>query len=83
MLAKRRSGTRFDVELIHTASPDTTKLSCLCRVRLGGVNWIPDNSRLSPAENMKSERVQGNRPIHTGTPDTTQTGPSCLVWRAV
>jgi len=25
---------------IHTATPDTTKLSCLCRVRFGGVNWI-------------------------------------------
>jgi len=47
----------------------------------GGVNWIPDNSRLSWSENLKSERVQCNRPIHTGTPDTTQTGPSCRVWR--
>jgi len=26
---------------------DTTKLSCLCRVRFGGVNWIPDSYRLS------------------------------------
>ena len=25
--------------------PDTTKLSCLCRVRSGGVNWIPDCRR--------------------------------------
>ena len=39
--------------VIHTATPDTTKLSCLCRVLFGGVNWIPDNSRLSPAENLK------------------------------
>ena len=29
---------------------------------------------------MKSEHVQSNLPIHTGTPDTTQTGPSCSVW---
>jgi len=46
--------------LIHTATPDATELSCLCRgVRFGGVNWIlPDNSRLSPTENVKSEHVQ-------------------------
>ena len=72
------------LKLIHTATPDTTKLSRLCRLRFGGVNWIPDNSKLSPTENLlKSEHVQSNRPIHTGTPDTTQTGPSCCVWRAV
>jgi len=58
---------------IHSAAPDTTKLSCLCRVRFGGVNWIPDNSRLSHTENVKSEHVQNNRPIHIGRPDATQT----------
>ena len=42
--------------LIHTATPDTTKLSRLCRVRFGGVNWIPDNSRLTPTENLKSDQ---------------------------
>jgi len=42
------------LKLIHTATPDTTKLSCLCRVRIGGVNCTPDNSRLSPTENLKS-----------------------------
>jgi len=26
-----------------------------------------------------SEHVESNRPVHTGTPDTTQTGPSCRV----
>ena len=56
--------------------PDTTKQSCLCCVRFGGVNWIPDNSRLSPTENLKSEYVLGNCPIHTGTTDTTRL--SCL-----
>ena len=71
------------LQLIHTATPDTTKLSCLCRGRFGGVNWIPDNSRLSPAGSLKSEHVQNNRPIHTGTPDTIQTRPSCRVWLAV
>jgi len=35
-------------------TPDTTKLSCLCRVRFGGVNWIPaDNPRLSPTGNFE------------------------------
>jgi len=59
-----------------------TKLSCLCRVRFGSVNWIPDNSRLSPTENLylKSEHVQSNCPIHTAAPDTTQTGLFCRVW---
>jgi len=60
------------LKLIHTATPDTTKLSCLCRVRFGGVNWIPDNSRLSPTENLKSGHAQSNCLIHTGTPDTTR-----------
>jgi len=35
------------------------------------VNWIADNSRLSRTENLKSEHVQSNRPLHIGTPDTT------------
>ena len=64
---------------IHTTTPDTTKLPCLCPVRFGGVNWIPDNSRLSPTENLKSEHVNSNCPIHTTTPDTTQTGLFCRV----
>jgi len=29
--------------VVHTATPDTTKLPCLRRVRFGGVNWIPDD----------------------------------------
>ena len=34
-------------------------------------------------ENVKSEHVPSNRPIHIGTtPDTTQTGPSCRVERS-
>jgi len=41
---------RNALKLIHTTKPDTTKLSCRCRVRFCGVNWIPDNSRLSPTE---------------------------------
>ena len=73
----------YVLKLIHTATPDTTKRSRLCRVCFGGVNWIPDNSKLSPTENLKSEHVQSNRPIHAGTPDTTQTGLSCRVWWAV
>jgi len=48
-------------------------------VRFDGENWIPDYSRLSPTEDLKSEHVHSNRPIHTGTPDTTVL--SCLVCR--
>jgi len=55
--------------------PGQTGQNCpVCRVCLGGVNWIPDNSRLSPAENLKSERANSNGRSHVGTPDTTQTG---------
>ena len=46
--------SEISFSISHIATPDTTKLSCLCRVRFGGVNWIPDNSRLSPIENVKS-----------------------------
>ena len=71
------------LKLIHTATPNTTKLSCLCRVRFGGVNWIPDKWRLSPTKNLKSEHVQSYGSIYIGTLDTTQTGPSCRVWRVM
>jgi len=63
-------------KLIHTATPDTTKLSCLCRVRFGGVNGIPDNSRLSPTKNYFSS----NCPIHARH-NTDRTVLLCLVWR--
>jgi len=56
------------------------KLLCLCRCRFGGKNKISDNSRLAPTENLKSEHVNSNCPIHTDTPDTTQTGLFCRVW---
>jgi len=60
------------LKLIHTATPDTTKLSCLRRVRFGGVNGIPDDSRLSPTENLKSEHISSSCPFHTATPDKTR-----------
>jgi len=65
----------------HRHTRNDKKLSCLCRVRFGGVNWIPDNSRLSPTENLKPEHVHS--PIHTTTPDTTQTGRCELGIRSV
>ena len=65
-------------KLIHTTRPDHTKQSCLCRVCFSGVNWIPDNWRLSPTENMKSEHVNGNCSIHTAWHDTDRTVLSCL-----
>ena len=55
------------------------KQSCLCRVCVGGVNWILDDSRLSRTENLKYEDVNSNCPIHTTTPDTTQTELFCRV----
>jgi len=35
-----RRSTRTLLDPIYTATPDTTKQSCLCRVWRGGVNWI-------------------------------------------
>jgi len=67
------------LKLIHTAMLDTTKLSCMRCIRFGSVNWIPDNSRLSTTENLKSEHVNSNCPIHTATTDRTVL--SCLVWQ--
>jgi len=80
----RCSNLVSEKQSIHTAMSDTTKLSCLCRVRFGGVNWIPDNSILSLTENWKSEHVNSNCPIHTTTPDTTQTTiSSCLLYAEI
>jgi len=56
---------RSELKLIHTDAPDTTKLSCLYLVRFGVVNWIPNNSRLSPTEDLKSEHVSNNCPQFT------------------
>ena len=69
-----------ELQLVHSSAPRTTKLSCLCRVRFGGVNWILDNSRLSPVECLKSEHVNRNCPVHTATADSTRTGLFCRVW---
>jgi len=73
------------LKLIHTATPDTTKLSCLCRVRFGRVNWIRDNSRLSPTENLKSEHVNSNF-VQFTQPRQTRHRKVCLrafcVWPA-
>jgi len=49
--SRNQEGVRLTVlKPIHTATPDTTQLSCLCRVRFSGLDWIPDNSRLSPTK---------------------------------
>jgi len=55
-----------------------TRQNRLCLFRFGGVNRIPDNSRLSQTGNLKSERVQRNR--HTRH-DTDRTVFSCLAGR--
>jgi len=64
-------------KLIH----NHTAATCLCRVRLGCVNWIPDNSRLSPTENLQHEHVRSNRPHRHTRHDTDKTVLSRLVWR--
>ena len=72
----------FLLKLIHTALQDTTKLTCLSYVRFGGMNWIPNNSRLSPIELevwTRSEQSSNSR-RHTRH-NTDRTILSCLVWR--
>ena len=66
--------------LLSTATSYTTKLSCLCRVRCGGVNCILGNSRLSPTEHLKRGHVNSNCRIHTATPNTTETELFSRVW---
>jgi len=39
--------------------------------RVCGVNWILDDSRLSPTEIFTSEHVRCNGPVHTAQSDTT------------
>jgi len=75
----RQPRRRLRANSHHHARHDKT-VSSVSRPIRRGVNWIPDNSRVSPTENLKSEHVYGNGPIHTATPDTTQTRPSCRVW---
>ena len=41
---------------IHTATPDTTKLSCLCRVRFGGANWSADRQLKTVAVTTQTGR---------------------------
>ena len=65
------------LKLIHTATTDTTKLSCLCQLRRCELDF---RQLKTIADILKSEHIQSNRSVHTVTPDTTQTGPSCRVW---
>jgi len=43
-LSSKCKQRQADLQL-NIAAPDATKLSRLRRVRFGGANWIPDNSR--------------------------------------
>jgi len=60
----------------------TTILSNLIRFKKHSLEDAK-RGRNCTTENVKSEHVPSNRPIHIGTtPDTTQTGPSCRVERS-
>jgi len=61
----------LDPRVGHTTDVLSPFIPVLCRP-----DWLFDGE--SPTENLKSEHVQSNRPIHTGTADTTKTGPSIL-----
>jgi len=63
--ASRQTGLQWNPEtihavpwvlkLIHTATPDTTKLSCLCRVSFGGMN----NFNVSVGLAAMRNKIQG------------------------
>jgi len=68
---------------VHTATPDTTRRSCLCRVWCAGVNWTiaPSVSRL---QIFLSATVLSRRESSShgrGGYDTDKTVLSCLTWR--
>ena len=45
------------LKLIHTATPDTTKLSCLRRVRFGGVNWTTQDCHRQKIRSLNTFRA--------------------------
>jgi len=54
------------------ARHDKTVLSLSRPLRRCELDSLPNNPRLSPTENLKSERVNSNCPIHTATRQTRQ-----------
>ena len=75
------SGGRADS--IHTARPDTTRRSCLCRVWCADVNWtIALNVFRLQIVCRRRTCIVGN-PVHAaeGGRDTYKTALSCLAWR--
>jgi len=60
----------YPIHAICQARPDKTVLSVSCLTRR--YEWIPEDARLSPTENLKSEHGNSNCPIYTATRDTTQ-----------
>jgi len=63
------------LKLIHTATPDKTKLSCLCRFRFGAVNWI-----VKTVADWKFEvrtRSQQTSNLHRDTRDDKTVAPAC------
>ena len=66
---------------IHTATPDTTKRFCLCRVWCAVVNlMVALNVFRLQIFRLRQSRVVGN-PIHTAEADATQTTQFCRVRR--
>jgi len=73
------SGCRADS--VHTATPDTTKQSCRCRVWRNGVHWtIAINVFRLQIFCRRQSWVVGN-PIYTAEADATQTRQFCCVWQ--
>ena len=66
---------------VHSATPDATRQSCLCRVRCAGVDDCSERVR---AANFQSATVLSCRESSShsrGGHDTDATVLSCLAWR--
>ena len=75
------SGGRADS--VHTATPDTTRRSCLCRVWCAGVNRTIAANVFRLQVSCRRPSLVVEDPIHTAEADTTQTGLFCRVCVAV
>ena len=66
---------------VHTATPDATRQSCLCRVWCAGVNWTIALKVFKLRIFCRRQSPVVWNPVHTAEADATQTRQFCRVWR--
>jgi len=72
---RRDKQTRGSQYSARFTPPRQTRRNCLVRVASASVVWtgFPTTQRLSPTENVKSEHVNSNCPVHSGAQCTHDT----------